>query len=87
MKYTCIPTGIKMEVVKFGVDCDRKGQIIRIVGGGHSFQWVHYFLFLQYRRYQKGAGKKVGEVAGRENGMGVDRIGEVGDRASKGQVA
>ena len=33
-----------------------------------------------------GADKEVG-VAGGKSCMGVDRIGEVGDRASKGQTA
>jgi hypothetical protein len=31
-----------------------------------------------------GAGEEVDEVAGRARGMGVDGIGEVGDRASEG---
>ena len=34
-----------------------------------------------------GAGEEVGEVAGGASGMGVDRIAEVGDRASEGQAA
>ena len=34
-----------------------------------------------------GAGEEVDEVAGGAGGVGVDRIGEVGDRASEGQVA
>ena len=34
-----------------------------------------------------GAGEKVDEVAGGASGMGVDRIGEVGNRASQGQAA
>ena len=25
MEYTCIPTGIKRELVRFGVDCNWKG--------------------------------------------------------------
>ena len=33
------------------------------------------------------AGEEVDEVAGRAGGMGVDGIGEVGDRASEGQAA
>ena len=32
-------------------------------------------------------GEEVDEVAGGASGMGVDRIGEVGDRASEGQAA
>jgi hypothetical protein len=34
-----------------------------------------------------GAGEEVDEVAGGESGMGVDRIGEVDDRAIEGQAA
>jgi hypothetical protein len=34
-----------------------------------------------------GAGEEVNEVVGGASGMGVDRIGEVGDRASEGQAA
>ena len=33
------------------------------------------------------AGEKVDEVAGGASGMGVDTIGEVGDRTSEGQAA
>jgi hypothetical protein len=33
-----------------------------------------------------GAGEEVDEVAGGASGMGVDRIGEVGDRAIRGQA-
>jgi hypothetical protein len=33
------------------------------------------------------AGEEVDEVAGGASGMGVDRIGEVGDRASEGNAA
>ena len=34
-----------------------------------------------------GAGEEVNKVARRANGMGVDGVGEVGDRASEGQAA
>ena len=34
----------------------------------------------------QGASEGIGEVAGGASGMGVDSIGEVGDRASEGQV-
>ena len=40
MEYTFIPTGIKREMVRFGVDCHWKGQVIGTVRkktGGHSF--------------------------------------------------
>ena len=33
------------------------------------------------------AGEEVDEVAGGAGGMGVDRIGEIGERASEGQAA
>ena len=34
-----------------------------------------------------GAGEEVDEVAGGASGKGIDRIGEVGDRAREGQAA
>ena len=34
-----------------------------------------------------GAGEEADEVAGGASGLGVDRIGEVGNRASEGQAA
>ena len=34
MKCMYIPTKIKRELVRFGVDCDQKRYIVRIVGGG-----------------------------------------------------
>ena len=34
-----------------------------------------------------GTGEEVDEVAGGADGMGVDGIGEIGDRASEGQAA
>ena len=34
-----------------------------------------------------GTGEEVDELAGGAGGMGVDRIGEIGDRASEGQAA
>ena len=37
--------------------------------------------------YTLGAGEEVYEVAGEASGMGVDRIGEVGDRVIEGQAA
>ena len=32
MEYTYIPTGIKRELVRFGMDCDREGYVVRFVG-------------------------------------------------------
>jgi hypothetical protein len=34
MEYTYIPTGIKRELVRIGIDCNRKGRAVGIVGGG-----------------------------------------------------
>ena len=34
MEYTYIPTGIKWELLRLGVDSDRKGYVLRTVGGG-----------------------------------------------------
>ena len=39
------------------------------------------------KRITLGAGEEVDEVVGGASGMGVDGIGEVGDRASEGQAA
>ena len=44
------------------------------------------FSLAHVERITLGAGEEV-EVAGGTSSMGVDRIGEVGDRASEGQVA
>ena len=42
------------------------------------------FSFPNIEGFTVGAGEEVDEVAGIACGMGVDRIGEVGDRASEG---
>ena len=34
MKYTYILTGIKRDLTRFGMDCDWKGYIVGVVGGG-----------------------------------------------------
>ena len=34
MEYTYIPTGIKRELVRSGMDCDSKGYVVRTVGRG-----------------------------------------------------
>ena len=46
--------------------------------GGHSFYCTHI------EGITLVAGEEVDEVAGGASGMGVDGIGEVGDRASEG---
>ena len=43
------------------------------------------FSFIHIESITLGAGEDIDEVAGGANGMGVDRISEIGDRASKGQ--
>ena len=84
MKFTYVPTEIKQELVRFGMDCDQ------IVGGGpmaihSSVQTV--FSLSHIEGITLSAGEEVDEVAGGASSMGVDRIGEVGNRASEGQVA
>ena len=38
MEYPYIPTGIKGEMVRFGMDCDKKGLLVGICWKtGHSF--------------------------------------------------
>ena len=45
-----------------------------------------FFSFSHIEGNTLGAGEELDEVAGGSSGMGVDRIGEVGDRASEGQA-
>ena len=45
------------------------------------------FSFSHLEDITLGAGEEVDEVAGGASGMGVNRIDEIGDRDSKGQVA
>ena len=33
MEYPYIPTGVKRNLVGIGMDCDRKGKVVKIVGG------------------------------------------------------
>ena len=76
--------------MRFGVYCIRKGYIAGIDGGEmvaiHSSGQL-IFGFTYIKGITLGAGKEVGEVAGGESGMGVDRIGEIGDKANEGQAA
>ena len=90
MEYTYIPTGIKGEMVGSGMDCHRKGQVVGTVGRRpvaihSSGQTISSLAHIE--GITLSAGDEVDEVAGGAGGMGVDRIGEVGDRASEGQAA
>ena len=90
MEYTYIPTGIKGEMVRSGVDCHWKGQVVGTVGrrpvaihsSGQTISSLTHIVGITLS-----AGEEVDEVAGGAGGMGLDGIGEVGDRASEGQAA
>ena len=85
MEYTYIPTGIKGEMVRSGVDCHWKGQVIRTVGRRPV---VIHGQTISSLTHIEGITLEAGEeVAGGAGGMGVDGIGEVGERASEGQAA
>ena len=61
-----------------------------IVGEIHSF--IHssrqtVFSLSHIEGITLGAGEEVDEVAGGASGMGVDKIGEVGERANEGKFA
>ena len=89
MEYTYIPTEIKGEMVRSGVDCHWKRQVVRTVGRRRvaihsSGQNISSLAHIE--GITLSAGKEVDEVAGRVGGMGVDGIGEVGDRASEGHL-
>jgi hypothetical protein len=90
MEYMYIPTGIKRELVRSGVDCYWKRQVIGTVGRRpvaiHSSGQT-IFSLAHIEGITLGAGEEVDEVAGGASGMSVDGIGEVGDRASEGQAA
>ena len=78
MEYTYIPIGIKREFVSFGVDCDWKGKVVGLLEetvGQTVFSLTHI------KGITLGPGE---EVVGGASGMGVDRIGVVGYRASEG---
>jgi hypothetical protein len=76
--------------MRCSMDCDRNGLVVGIVGGGpvpinSSGQTI--FSLAHIEGFTLGAGEEVDKVAGGASGMGVDRIGEVGDWASEGQAA
>jgi hypothetical protein len=82
MEYTYIPTGIKREIVRSGVDCHWKGQIVgtvgrRLVAIHSSGQTISSLAHIE--GIILGAGEEVDEVARGAGDMGVDGIGEVGD--------
>ena len=56
------------------------------VGRRHSSGQTN-FGFTHIEGITQGAGEEVDEVAGGASSMGVDRICEIGDRASEGQAA
>ena len=68
------------------MNCDQKGQIAGIVGGGtvviHSSGQTNF-----NSSYIEGSTPGADDFAGRAIDMGVDRIGEVSVRASDGQAA
>ena len=65
------------------MDCDWKGYVIGTVGRGP----VAIYSSAHLKGITLGAGEEVYEVAGGASGLGVDRIGEVGDRANEGEGA
>ena len=90
MEYPYIPTRIKGEMVRSGMDCHRKEQVVgtvgrRLVAIRSSGQTISSLAHIE--GITLSTGEEVDEVAGGAGGMGVDGIGEVGDRASEGQAA
>ena len=88
MEYPYIPTGIKGEMVRSGVDCHWKGQIVGTVGRRpvaiHSSEQTISSL-VHIEGITLGTGEEVDEVAEGAGDMGVDGIVKVGDRANEGQ--
>ena len=78
--------GIKRELVIFGVDCDRKKLIVRIVGGGKlaiPSCGQNIFVFTHIEGTELNAGEEVDNVATGTSGMGVDRIADTIIRVNK----
>ena len=73
--------------MRFAVDCDKMGQIVRIVGLGmvtiHSGRQT-IFCFANIEGITLCAGDEVNTVAGRVCGIGVVRIIEADDNTSEG---
>ena len=77
MEYMYIPTGIKWELVRSGVDCHWKGQVVgtierRPVAIHSSGQTTSSLAHIEGNTLS--AGEEVDEVAGGAGGMGVDGI-------------
>ena len=64
--------------MRFDVDCDQKGKVVGIVGGGllpiRSSGQTN-FSFPHIENITLGGGKEVDEIAGGANAIGVDRRG------------
>ena len=80
MEYPYIPTGIKWEMVRSGMDCHRKGQVVGTVGRRpvtlhSSGQTISSLAHIE--GIILSAGEEVDEVAVGASGMDVDRVGEV----------
>ena len=87
MEYKYIPTGIKRELVKFGVNLNQKEQVVGTFHGGlasihSSGQTICNFSHME--GITLAAGEEINKVAKRASGMGMDGIGEVGDTTSEG---
>ena len=76
MKYICTQREIKREFVRFHKDCDGKGKLSGLLGGGlvaiHS-SGQSVFSFSHIEGITLGADKEVDEVAAGASGMGADR--------------
>ena len=79
MEYLYIPTGIKGEMVRSGMDCHWKGQVVGTVGRRpvaiHSSGHSSHSSLAHIEGTTLGAGEEVDEVAGGAGGMGVDHSG------------
>jgi hypothetical protein len=75
MEYTYVPTGIKRELVRSGVDSDWNGQVVGTVARGpvaiHSSGQIILSL-THIEGITLGAGEEVDEVAGGASGMSVN---------------
>jgi hypothetical protein len=86
MKYMYIPKRNQKGVGEIGMDCDQKRLVDRIAGKGlvaiHS-SGQNIFSYPHIESIILGAGEEVDEVAAVASSMGVDKLGEVGDRTSE----
>ena len=65
----------------------RRGKLLELFEDEWSFVRAQTILVSPTLASHLGTGEEVHEVAGGAGGMGEDRIGEVGDRASEGKAA